>query len=149
MIGSFRSLSKRLPGYLRHNATGQARVRIDGTDHYLGKFGSAESRRKYGELIAKYAGGVPIDPFKQSGQKSGFTIAELVLVFLRHAETHYVKDGKVTAEVDCIKSAIRPLVNWLEHRPIVARPVGSIEKVRKLIRRNPAIFGLAALVLLT
>ena len=110
MTGSFRSLSKRIPGYLRHKATGQARVRIDGTDHYLGKFGSEESRRKYGELIAKYAGGVPIDPFKQSGQKSGLTIAELMLVFLRHAEAHYVKDGKVTAEVDCIKSAIRPLV---------------------------------------
>lgn len=110
MTGSSRSLSKRIPGYLLHKATGQARVRINGTDHYLGKFGSEESRRKYGELIAKHAGGVPIDPFKPDGQKSGLTVAELVLVFLRHAETHYVKNGKMTAEVDCIKSAVRPLV---------------------------------------
>ena len=43
--GSRRSLGKKKPpSYLLHKATGQARVRIDGRDHYLGEFGSDQSR---------------------------------------------------------------------------------------------------------
>jgi hypothetical protein len=34
---------KRKPSYLLHKATGQARVRIDGKDEYLGEYGSLES----------------------------------------------------------------------------------------------------------
>jgi hypothetical protein len=51
-----------VPAYLLHKPTGQARCRIDGKDHYLGLFGSDESRVRYGQLIAQLAGGVPVDP---------------------------------------------------------------------------------------
>ena len=43
---------RRRPAYLLHKATGQARVRIDGKDCYLGVYGSPESRERYDELIA-------------------------------------------------------------------------------------------------
>jgi hypothetical protein len=37
-------MSKRtIPKYSHHKATGQARVRIDGKEHWLGKHGSPES----------------------------------------------------------------------------------------------------------
>ena len=39
------------PAYTRHSS-GQARVRIDGRAYYLGQFGTAESREKYGELVS-------------------------------------------------------------------------------------------------
>jgi hypothetical protein len=76
MTGSSHSLAKKkLPGYLLHRPSGQARVRIDGKDHYLGPFGSEKSRVAYGELIAQHASGVPIDPFKSPASGSaGLTI---------------------------------------------------------------------------
>lgn len=108
-----------LPSYLLHKPTGQARVRIAGKDHYLGPFGSEESRIAYGKLIAAAAGGAPIDPI--AGRKRGSrlprnesadpgpSVGELCLSFLKHAETHYVKNGKQTSEVHILKSVIRPL----------------------------------------
>ena len=45
---------KKKPAYLHHKATGQARCRIAGKDHYLGEFGSPESRERYEELIAEW-----------------------------------------------------------------------------------------------
>ena len=46
--------NRRIPAYVHHKPTGQARVRIAGKDHYLGKFGSPESHEKYDELIAEF-----------------------------------------------------------------------------------------------
>jgi integrase len=45
--------NRRIPAYVHHKPTGQARVRINGKDHYLGKFGSPESHERYDELIAE------------------------------------------------------------------------------------------------
>lgn len=50
------------PSYLLHKQSGQAPVRIGGRDYLLGSYGSESSRIAYGELIAKFAGGIPIDP---------------------------------------------------------------------------------------
>jgi hypothetical protein len=43
----------KLPSYCRHKATGQAVVTIDGHDHYLGRYGSPESKARYDEVIAR------------------------------------------------------------------------------------------------
>lgn len=100
---------KKLPSYLLHKASGQARVRINGKDHYLGPYGSEESRIAYGKLIAR-PDGTPVDPLKKSGQVDpGITVAALALAYLRHAEGYYVKNGEQTHEVSCIKSALRHL----------------------------------------
>ena len=101
-----------IPSYLLHKVIGrepQARVRIAGRDHLLGKFGSEESRVKYAALISQYAGGLTVDPLatKVPSADSGPSIAELILAFLRHAETHYVKNGQPTSEQHCIRSAGR------------------------------------------
>ena len=47
------SKNRRIPAYQLHKATGQAKVRIAGKDHYLGKYGSPASHDKYDELIAE------------------------------------------------------------------------------------------------
>ena len=44
--------ARRIPAYVRHKASGQARVRINGKDHYLGPYGSPESKLKYDDLIS-------------------------------------------------------------------------------------------------
>jgi len=43
---------KGIPAYRRH-ICGQARVRINGRDHYLGPYGSPESEAEYDRLVKK------------------------------------------------------------------------------------------------
>jgi hypothetical protein len=40
-----------LPSYRLYKRTGQAVVTLDGHDHYLGPYGSPESRKAYNRLI--------------------------------------------------------------------------------------------------
>ena len=94
MTGSSRSLGNRVPSYLLHKPSGRARVRINGKDYYLGVFGSEESKREYGELIAKHAAGMPLDSLDSPPSAlAGITINELCLAFLLHAEKHYLKNA--------------------------------------------------------
>lgn len=99
----------RIPSYRLHKARNLAVVTIAGRDYYLGPYGSVESRQKYGELIAKHAAGVSVEtPEKPMAFVS---VAEVVLAFMTHAQTYYVKNGKVTDEYGCLKSASTPLVD--------------------------------------
>jgi integrase len=43
-----------LPQMRLHSRTGHARVRINGTEHWLGRFGSPEAQAAYDRLIAEY-----------------------------------------------------------------------------------------------
>jgi len=114
-----------VPGYLLHRPTGQARVRINGRDHYLGPFGSDESRRKYGELVAAGCAGNVADPLPATGpQDTGPTVGEIVLAFLRYAETYYVKNGEPTGATACFRHAVGPLVDLYGMTP--ARDFGPL-----------------------
>lgn len=91
----------RIPTYVASQAIRSSRVRINGKDHYLGPFGSEESRVRYCQLIVQHAsGGVatdskPVDPFAApNNPDAGLTINELVLAFMRHARQLYRKNGK-------------------------------------------------------
>jgi len=103
--------SKSVPRYTCHKATGQARVRIDGKDHYLGKFGLPESHQAYAKLIADWQRRHEATPQK-------LTIGELALFYLEFAKGHYRKNGEITSEVGAIKSALRPLIR--DHRNTLA-----------------------------
>lgn len=114
------------PSYLRHSS-GQARIRVNGLDIMLGLYGSDESRVKYGQLIAKLACGIPVDPMVDSGlgKRSenapevdpGPTVGELCHAFMRYAETHYVKNGEMTSQVDAVRSTIRVLISVYDLTP--------------------------------
>ncbi|MDZ4683819.1 MAG: hypothetical protein SH850_01940 [Planctomycetaceae bacterium] len=115
-----------IPSYLLHKPTGQARARIDGRDFYLGPFGSDDSRRKFGELVAQHCSGRIVDPLARPGTTTvpttiddpGPSMAELWLAYLDFAERHYVKNGRPTAELDCLKSAMLPVVQLYGLLPI-------------------------------
>lgn len=128
-----------LPTYLLHKPTGQARVRINGRDYYLGTYGSPESRIAYGKLIASQAGGLEVDPV--AGLKSGRTttienvdpgptVAEICLSFLRFAEKHYVKRGKPTTELGLFKDAMRHLVELYGSTPAASFGPLALKAVR-------------------
>ncbi len=47
-------LSKSVPRYCKHRASGQAVVTLNGKDIYLGRYGSRVSRMEYDRLIAEW-----------------------------------------------------------------------------------------------
>jgi integrase len=75
-----------VPKYCRHKASGQAVVRLDGKDHYLGPYGSTESRHRYEELISDWLG-------KNDITECG-TVSEVLLAFWSHAKQRYGRSGR-------------------------------------------------------
>ena len=106
--------------YQHHKPTGQARTYINGQD-YLGPWGSAESRIKYGELVSHIAAGLPLDLMSKAkigtNDNPGPTVSEICLAFWSHAEAHYVKNGKPTSEIPCYRSCIRILLDMYGMTP--------------------------------
>ena len=110
------SSKKKLPVYRHHKPSGQARVRWQGREFYLGKFNSPESRQRYAELLQKIVTGTVLDietvsrsRTKASIESDGLSINELCVLFLQHADQHYRKNGELTSEYDLYLLAIRPL----------------------------------------
>lgn len=99
------------PAYTLHKPSGQARVRIDGKDHYLGPYSSPESRRKYARILAEWSAVNPtLHERKESPSLDNLTIAELLLEYLRFAKDYYAgPDGAPGKEFFCMIDAIRPV----------------------------------------
>lgn len=89
-------MNDRIPAYVHHKPSGQARVRIGGRDHYLGPHGSPESRAEYDRLIAEWLASGRRLPTPERG--ADLTVTELLAGFMEHAEQHYRKNGKPTGE---------------------------------------------------
>lgn len=99
-----------IPKYRHYKPKNLAVVRIDGHDHYLGRYDSPESHEKYHRLLAeRFAHGrVMSDAAKDSGPTVGeISVAELILHYERHSEQYYVKNGRVTNQVRMIRLALR------------------------------------------
>jgi integrase len=93
---------KSIPKASRHTS-GQAVVRLDGKDHYLGKHGSQEAEAEYNRLIASWLGNS-----RQLAAPAAqpITINEVALAYLKHAERAYV-NGRRSSHFACILSAVR------------------------------------------
>ena len=103
---------KSTPKYRQQKTQNGARafVELGGTRHYLGIYGSAESRARYGRLIAEWeSNGRTITPMKDGSMPADLTVTELISAYWKHAEGYYVKNGRQTDEVLCLKAAFRPL----------------------------------------
>jgi integrase len=97
----------RLPKYRHYRPKDLAVVRLAGKDHYLGKYGSEESREAYRRLIAEHLA-APLPPSRPPGPDAGLTIDGLILAYFeRFVHTYYVKDGRPTSEVDNVRQALR------------------------------------------
>src|SRR5262245_27080859 len=93
----------RVPGIQHHKASGQAKVRLRGRDIYLGKWGTPEAEAEYRRVIGEYLinGQAPPPPTLPAAEVS---VNELAAAFMRFAEIHYVKNGRLTDEYACYKS---------------------------------------------
>ena len=83
------------PSYRLYKRTGQAVVTLDGRDHYLGAYGSLESKQDYNRLIAAWlarqeAVTLAQPPLPCTPPVSGSpTINEVILSYLTYATAYY------------------------------------------------------------
>jgi hypothetical protein len=115
------STPPRLPKYRHYRPKDLAVVRLDGKDHYLGRYGSEESREKYRRLVAGWlaAGAAFASPADAShGSAPGLTVNELILAYARFADAYYVKDGRPTVEPTDIRLALRVVHRLYGRTPV-------------------------------
>jgi integrase len=95
----------RIPKPSKHK-TGQAVVRLNGKDHYLGRYGSAQARANYEGLISRWlAHGRCLLEHQDGG-----SVNDLMLAYIKHAEGYYrPTDGKKSAELECLRDALKIL----------------------------------------
>jgi integrase len=120
---------RKIPSYRLHKPTGQAVVRLDGRDCYLGKHGSEASQESYRRLIAEWLtnGRQPLahSAHPVAVQETELSVNELILAYWRHAEQHYRNpDGTPSRELDNLADALRPLRRLYGHTP--ARAFGPL-----------------------
>jgi integrase len=97
-----------VPSYRLHKASGQARTIVNGRHIYLGKFGSPESREQYARILAETAlpAGIP-SPNRSDSQR--LLVSELLVAYLKFAETYYSDEGQPTKEFQSMVDAVGPL----------------------------------------
>jgi len=97
-------LTRSVPKYRKHRASGQAIVTLGGRDHYLGPHGTKASRVEYDRLIAEWlAAGRPA----AQTSDAELTVAEILAEYLQWARQHFRKNGSETSELTCIKAVMR------------------------------------------
>ncbi len=98
-------LTRSVPKYRKHKASGQAIVTLDGKDFYLGHHNTAVSRREYDRLVGEWQqNGRRLPPQRQEAEMS---VTELLAAYWRFANGYYVKNGKTTDELAGLKVALR------------------------------------------
>ena len=128
--------STKPPAYRLHKGSGQARVILAGEHHYLGKFGTPESKEAYARLIAEHfcrpaagvAAGNPAvapdttDGGTAAGGVSGVSgamhhppvprrpsVNELLVAYLDFAATYYSDEHGTTQEYRDVAASLKPL----------------------------------------
>jgi len=100
--------SIKLPKYRKQKRKGQnlAFVELNGHRHYLGTYGSHESKQRYGRLLAEWQGKgkrLSVDPGE-------ITVVEVTARFWEYTQQYYRRaDGTLTCEPNNIRQALRPL----------------------------------------
>ena len=130
-------VNSQVPKYCLHRASGRAVVRLNGRDHYLGKFDSAESRAQYDRLVAEWLAMRRHAAEGEQNTASSLTVNEVFLAFWDFAQSYYRKNGQVTGEVACIKFALRDCLELYGSTPAAAFGPLALKAVRqKMVGRN-------------
>lgn len=125
----------KVPSYCHHKASGQAVVRINGRDHYIGRYGSDESHAQYERLICewrsqKYLTSAKPGPSHSNGNQ--LTVVEIMLRYRDFAAVYYSRNGTPTKEFEEMKYALRVL--RLLYGTIPANDIGPLKL--KAIRQH-------------
>jgi hypothetical protein len=109
-------MSVRTPRYRLHKPSGLAVVTLSGQDHYLGPYGSLESRAEYDKLVAIWlSNGRTLAAGASGRAPADLTIKEALVPYLRFIDGYYMKNGKPTNESANIRLALKPLKALFGH----------------------------------
>jgi integrase len=104
--------TRRTPRYCLHKATGQAVVRINGRDCYLGKYDTPESRQEYDRVIAEWLSNGRHLRGSSPAAAHALTVAELILAHWQWAVDYYRWGERGGA---CLKDVLRILKELYGH----------------------------------
>ena len=123
-------LTKAVPKYRKHRASGQAVITIGGRDHYLGPYGTKASRIAYDRVITEWLAN-DRQPVVTPDEAPALTVTELLARYWRFAKRHYRKAGESTSSLYQVKVSLRPLRRL--YGPTLAREFGprSLKAVRQ------------------
>ena len=109
---------KVIPSYLPHKPSGQARVRINGRDFYLGEYGSPESMAQNHRLLAEHFSGSSNGEMATvvTTESDVWTVAMLAVKYDEFARSYYVKNGEATDTR--YQAGIEPIVNLYGGVPV-------------------------------
>jgi integrase len=94
-----------IPTYRRHRASGQAVVTLNGTDHYLGRWNSPESKAEYDRLINEWlVRGRQLPERRNDASPGDLLTKQLILGYYGHVVAT-VSDE----EVEKVKIALKPV----------------------------------------
>lgn len=128
-------LSKSIPRYQKHRASGQAVVTLNGKDIYLGPHGSKASKLAYDVAITEWlANGRQLPSSKVEGQR---TVVELIAAYNSHMKETYPNYSAFNSEPSRVKPVLK-LVKEMYGREAISQfgPL-SLKAVReKLITRG-------------
>jgi integrase len=134
-----------LPSYRLYKRTGQAVVTLDGHDHYLGDYGTLDSKQAYQRLIDAWLGrkraarpaGPAADTTPPALPAHGSpSVSELILGYVRHAKAYYKPDAAgEQKEVGCIRDALRLVRELSGGTPAVAFGPRALKAVRAAMTR--------------
>ncbi|MDB5308027.1 MAG: site-specific tyrosine recombinase XerD [Gemmataceae bacterium] len=124
------------PTYQLHKPCGQARVRLDDQDIYLGKYDSPESRQEYARIVAELTASNPSPKASIPGTSN--SVNQILLAFLRHAQQHYRRpDGTPTNELKEYRLPMRPVRELYGHTPATGFGPVALRTVReRMIQRG-------------
>ncbi len=123
----------RTPSYRLHKPSGKAVCTLSGRDHYLGVYGSPESKKLYRRLLSEY---LAVDGAVKKPGNGIYSVSELIAAFLRFAKKHYGKDNTQFGHYGRLGNRIRKL-----YGPTVAAEFGSLQF--KAIRNEMVLEGKA------
>ncbi|MCC9644982.1 site-specific integrase [Rhodopirellula sp. JC740] len=123
-------LSKSLPKYRKHKASGQAVVNLGGKDHYLGPHGSKVSKAEYDRLLAEWlANGRRV---VARDDEELITVVEVLAAFWKFAQGWYIKNGEPTNEVEAYRLVIRDIKQVYGDRPAIEFGPIAFKAVRQI-----------------
>ena len=93
--------------YGLHAARNLARTTINGKRVYLGEYGSPESKAAFNRILADWESAHA----ERSVAPVTLTVSRLAVLFLKHAEKEYVRDGMPTGETANFRHALKQLTS--------------------------------------
>ena len=120
---------KGIPSYRHHKASGRAFVRFGNYNHYLGFYGTMESKAEYDRIIREWlANG---RQFSHQEQHQPITINGLCIAFLEYADGYYRKNGRRTSEYAEFEASVKLLHDHCGMSPAAEFTRQSLKAIRE------------------